>query len=178
MELDGKPLVRHAVDAAIDAGLAEIVVVLGHEADRVLEALGELPTICRTVINPRFGDGQSSSLAVGLQTASEESQAAVVLLADQPGVSAATVGALVRAFLAGRSRIVRVHYRDGPGPALLSREIWPEATHLRGDTGARVLIASHPDWVELVEVDDDAPIDVDTAEDAERLAQNAGPSRR
>ena len=44
-------------------------------------------------------------------------------------------------------------YEDGPGPSLLSREIYAEAGHLHGDVGARILIASHPEWVEEVAVD-------------------------
>ena len=57
----------------------------------------------------------------------------------------------------GRSRIVRIAYTDGPGPALLSREVYAEAGHLHGDIGARALMASHPDWVEEVVVPFHAP---------------------
>ena len=46
-------------------------------------------------------------------------------------------------------------YEDGPGPSLLSREIYAEAGHLHGDVGARILIASHPEWVEEVPVEGD-----------------------
>jgi CTP:molybdopterin cytidylyltransferase MocA len=74
-------------------------------------------------------------------------------------------------FNATRAKIVRATYLDGPGPALLSREIFAEAGHLHGDVGARVLIASHPDWVEEVSIDSDAPPDVDTPGDAGRLSR-------
>ncbi len=60
---------------------------------------------------------------------------------------------------------MRLRFADGPGPALLSREIYAEAGHLHGDVGARVLIASHPEWVEEVDVDRAAPHDIDTPED-------------
>jgi len=68
-----------------------------------------------------------------------------------------------------RAQIVRAAYRDGPGPALLSREIYAEAGHLRGDVGARVLMASHPDWVEEVAIDAEVPRDVDTPEDLDAI---------
>ncbi len=164
----GKPLVRHAVDALADAGVDEILVVLGHDAEAVQAALGPLPPGARIVPNPRHRDGQSTSLAAGLHAIDPASEGAVVLLADQPGVAAGDVRALVRAFLASRARITRLRYRDGPGPALLSREIYDLAGHLRGDAGARTLIASHPDWVEEVPVDATTPPDIDTPEDLDR----------
>jgi molybdenum cofactor cytidylyltransferase len=164
----GKPLVQHAVDAAAGAGLEEIVVVLGHDADRVRAALS-LPANACAIVNPRYGLGQSTSLAAGLEAAHPGSQAAVVLLADQPGVAAEHVRRLVDAFRPGRSRIVRLRFRDGPGPSLLSREVWDPARALEGDTGARTLIDAHPDWVEEVAIAEDAPLDVDTPEDADAL---------
>jgi molybdenum cofactor cytidylyltransferase len=167
-EVSGRPLVQHALDAAAEAGLDEIVVVLGHDAEAVEAAL-HLPPTARVVRNPRYAEGQSTSLATGLNAARAESEGAVVLLADQPGISAEHVRALVTAFRARRARIVRLSFRDGPGPALLSREIWAEATHLTGDTGARALVAEHPDWIEEIAVDEDAPPDVDTPADAEGL---------
>jgi CTP:molybdopterin cytidylyltransferase MocA len=169
LEVRGKPLVQHAVDAAAEAGLDEVVVVLGQDAEAIEEAV-RLPANARVVRNPRYVEGQSTSLAAGLNAADAESEGAVALLADQPGVTAEHVRALVAAFRATRARIVRLSFRDGPGPTLLSREIWAEAAHLTGDTGARALIAEHPDWVEEVAVDEDAPPDVDTPADAEGLA--------
>jgi CTP:molybdopterin cytidylyltransferase MocA len=88
-------------------------------------------------------------------------------MGDQPDVSAEVVRAVIAGFRETRKQIVRAAYRDGPGPSLLSREIYGEAGHLSGDVGARVLIASHPDWVENVPIDADAPRDVDTPADLE-----------
>ena len=160
----GRALAQHAIDAAAAAGLDEILVVTGHAAEAV-EATLQLPRNGRFVRNPHHRKGQSSSLAAALHEVAADSEATVVLMADQPGVAPEVITALVARFRATRRQIVRAAYRDGPGPALLSREIYAEAGHLHGDVGARVLIASHPDWVEDVEVDDDVPIDVDTPGD-------------
>ncbi len=164
LEIGGKPLVQHAVDAASGAGLDEIVVVLGHDAERVKAAL-HLPSNARTVMNPRYERGQSSSLAAGLEAADPASDGAIVLLADQPGITAAHVRALIDGFGARRPRIARLRFRDGPGPALLSHETWPEAMRLEGDTGARALMALHPEWIDDITLDEDAPLDLDTPED-------------
>jgi molybdenum cofactor cytidylyltransferase len=160
----GRPLAQHAVDALASAGIGELVVVTGHDADAVERALA-LPPQGRFVRNPDHDTGQSSSLTAGLHHLADDSEGAVVLLADQPGVTDAEVRALIDAFQRGRSRIVRIAYIDGPGPALLSREVYAEAGHLHGDVGARALVASHPDWVQEVAVPFIAPPDIDRPED-------------
>ncbi len=168
VELRGKPLVQHAVDAAAGAGLDEIVVVLGHDEDLV-RARVRLPAGARIVLNPDYELGQSTSLKAGLDAAADSSDAAVVLLADQPGITAEHIRALVDTFEARRSRIVRLRFNDGPGPSLLSRVVWDEARTLTADTGAREIIAAHPEWVEEVAVDGVVPVDVDRPADLDRL---------
>jgi len=117
------------------------------------------------VHNPAYRDGQATSLAAALHAVHDGSEAAVILLADQPGVTADDVRALMDGFRATRSQIVRLVFADGPGPALLSREIYAEAGHLHGDAGARVLMASHPEWVHEVHIDRPAPVDIDTPDE-------------
>jgi molybdenum cofactor cytidylyltransferase len=162
--VDGKPLAQHAIDAAAGAGLDEILVVTGHDAEAVEAAL-MLPAGGRFVRNASYRDGQATSLAAAFHEVADDSEGAVVLMADQPGVAPEVVTALVAGFRATRKQIVRASYRDGPGPSLLSREIYAEAGHLHGDVGARVLMASHPEWVEDVAIDADLPRDIDTRED-------------
>jgi len=168
LELDGKPLVQHVVDAAAAADLDEIVVVLGHEAGRVREAL-KLPENARTVENPDYPQGQSTSLATGLAAAHPSSEAALVLLGDQPDIPAKVLRELIAAWRESGARILRGRFRNAPGPALLSREVWGEISRLTGDTGARELIAAHPHWVQELAFESDAPPDVDTWQDYERL---------
>lgn len=168
-ELGGVPLVHHPIEALRNV-VDEVLVVTGHDAERVEAAL---PADVRIVRNERFRDGLATSLAAALDELPDDSEAAVVLLADQPGVGANDVKALVERFRATRARIVRLTYADGPGPALLSREIYAEAGHLRGDAGARVLMASHPEWVEDVGRPGSAPDDVDEPKDLRRLEDRA-----
>ena len=166
-EVGGKPLSQHAIDALTEAGVDELLVITGHDAEAVEAALS-LPDAGRFVRNPDHRKGQSSSLAAAFHVIADDSEATVVLMGDQPGVTGDDVRALIARFRATRSQIVRLKYSDGPGPALLSREIYAEAGHLHGDVGARVLMASHPEWIEEVDVDRPAPRDVDTPDDLER----------
>jgi molybdenum cofactor cytidylyltransferase len=142
-ELDGMPLVLHAVAAAA------------------------LPAEVGAVRNASFRDGQATSLAAAIHALDERSEAAVVLMADQPGIIGSDVRALIETFRTTRARIARLKFTDGPGPALLSREIYADAGHLHGDAGARVLMASHPGWVEEAAIDRPVPRDIDTRDDLE-----------
>jgi molybdenum cofactor cytidylyltransferase len=162
VEVDGKPLVRHAIEALEEAAVDELIVVVGHDSDAVR---GAIPDHAIVVENPDYRDGQATSLAAAFHAVNGASEAAVILLADQPGLTADDVTALIRGFRATRSQIVRLMFTDGPGPALLSREIYAEAGHLHGDAGARVLMASHPEWVHEVPLDKPAPRDIDTPQD-------------
>lgn len=171
--LEGKPLAQHAIDALAEAGVDELLVITGHDAEEVESGL-DLPGTGRFVRNPAYRDGQATSLAAALHEVSEDSEATVVLMADQPGIAADDVSALVDRFRATRKQIVRLRFTDGPGPSLLSREIYAEAGHLHGDVGARVLIASHPEWVEDIDVARPAPHDIDTPLDLERIRPRSG----
>ena len=165
--LRGKPLVQYAIDAASAAGVGEIVVVLGHDAVRVRDAL-ELPEEARVVVNERHADGQSTSLTAGLRALDPASEAALVLLADQPGIAARHVRALMTAFEADPPEILRIRFRDGPGPAILARSVWDEAMELSGDAGARALLDSEPKRARWLHVEEDAPPDIDVRDDLER----------
>ena len=165
--LRDKPLVQHAVDAASGGGVDEIVVVLGPDALRVRDGL-DLPEGGRFVVNERYADGQSTSLAAGLRALDPRTKGAVVLLADQPGIRARHVRSLVTAFETDPAEILRIRFRDGPGPAILARSVWDEAMALTGDVGARALIEAEPDRSRWLDVDEDAPADVDRRADLER----------
>jgi len=175
LPLAGRPLVRHAVDAALAAGLAEVVVVLGADAAAVGGALAGADERVRVVVNPRPESGQGTSLRCGLAALGAAVDGAAVLLGDQPAVGARLIAAVVAAFRAGSAPIVRPVYGDGtPGhPVVLAREVWPAAAALRGDEGARALLAAHPDWLAAVAIDGPPPADVDTPDDYTRALRGA-----
>ena len=165
----GLPLLQHVVNAASAAGLIDLVVVIGHAAEAVSSAIA-LPFGARALVNPRYAQGQSTSLAVGLAAMSPEAMAAVVLLGDQPEVRPDAILALMAVYAPGGPPILRAAYAGRPGhPVLLDRSLWPEASGLRGDGGARTLVARHPGGLGLVEVGGDPPEDVDTPDDLRRL---------
>lgn len=167
VRLRGKPLVQHAIDAAAGAGVSEVILVLGREADAVQASLTPSAPV-RIVRNPHFAEGQSTSITAGLTACDPKSGAAIVLLADQPGIRSEHVRALASSFVERPCDAVRLRFRDGPGPALLARSIWSEVMNLSGDVGARALLDARPELVRWVDVDEDTPRDVNTPEDLKR----------
>lgn len=167
-DLDGEPLVRHAARTLLDAGLSEVVVVLGHEADAVESALDGLDV--RTVRNPDYGAGLSTSVARGAAAVRDAgADAAVFLPGDMPGVDPATVDLLVDAYRAGLGTALAAAYGGRRGnPVLFDRGHFGALLAVDGDTGGRrVLLES--DGGALVETDDPGVVeDVDTTGDLRR----------
>lgn len=165
LDLDGRPLLQHVIDAAAAAGPEQIVVVLGY-AEREIRAALALPPSAVVAVNPDFATGQASSLRVGLAALTDSIARAVVLLGDQPRVSPEVIRAVAEA----PGPIARATYGGEPShPVAFDRAVWPELRAVDGDRGARDVIVAHADEVNAVEMGGDAPDDVDTDEDYRRL---------
>jgi molybdenum cofactor cytidylyltransferase len=173
---DGQALVRASVASVVAAGLDDVVVVLGRDAEAVAAALGEVPR-GRTVVNRRYAEGQSTSLRAGLDALRPGTEAVVMVLGDQPLPEPSPIGAVVAAFRQGRRPIVVTRYRDGRGhPVLFAASLFDELQAVTGDEGGRAVIARHPALVTEVVVDAPMPPDVDTWTDYEALTGRPPPS--
>lgn len=176
-EIGGKSLVRIAAEEALKSKARPVVVVTGHQRERVQTALEGLDVTI--VHNPDFADGLSTSLKSGLTALPDEVDGALVLLADMPRVDAKLIDALIGAFDPARGALVVVPTFDGKrgNPVLWSRRFFSDLMALQGDVGARHLIGSHADAVTDVAVSGDAALtDVDTP-DALRTVRAAVESR-
>jgi molybdenum cofactor cytidylyltransferase len=161
LELDGSPLLQHVIDALSASGVDEVVVVLGHEADRVGATL-RFPPGVRTVFNPDHRSGQSTSLAAGLDALPADSDVAVIVLGDQPRLTTAAIRKVLDAFRASAVPIARAMWDGTPGhPVVAARSEWDRFRGVRGDTGARDVIAATPGVLEI-EMGEGPPTDVDT----------------
>ena len=159
----GKPLVRHAVEAALGSAAETVIVVTGKGASAVRQAITPLTPLF--VENHDYSKGLSTSLKCGLRQVPDGCDGALVLLGDMPGVTSALLDKLVAAFdpAEGRAICVATHHGKRGNPVLWSRRFFPEIMALEGDVGARHLIAQNGELVCEVEADDDAPLaDIDT----------------
>ena len=171
---NGKPLVTHATEAALAAGAAPVIVVLGASADEIRPALSHLSGITVT-INAGWASGLASSLTSGLRAAMHDTtwDGVIAMLADQPLVDAPLLRRIIAEFAAG-ARIVASGYAGVPGvPALFGREHVPDLLSLTGDTGAGPWLRSRGREAAIVPLDD-AVFDVDTPADVRRLDDRQG----
>jgi CTP:molybdopterin cytidylyltransferase MocA len=162
----GRPLVEHALAAALGSGLAPVLLVVGDRAGLVAAAA---PPAVEVVHNEAWTSGIASSLRALLRALEPgPTEAVVVGLADQPLVGAAAFRRVAAAYDAG-ARLAAATYGGVRGnPVMIAREHWPEAAGLSGDEGARVLLRTHP--VAEVPCDDTGdPTDIDTASDLAAL---------
>lgn len=165
LELEGRPLLQHVLDAASAASPAQIVVVLGHFASEI-EASIELPAGAGVTINHDYATGQASSLRAGIGALGERLARAVIVLGDQPRVTTDAI----RAVALAAGPIARATYGAAPGhPVAFDRELWPQLTAVDGDRGARDLLERHASRVTPVELGGEPPSDVDTDDDYRRL---------
>jgi molybdenum cofactor cytidylyltransferase len=174
-EVRGQPLLRHAADAALASSASPVIAITGSDADIVEGALSGLPV--RFVRNPDFRTGLSASLIAGINAIPKECDGAVILLGDMPSVSAQLIDKLIAAFDPAEDRAICVatHRHKRGNPVLWSSAFFPEIRALRGDVGAKSLLAAHADLVCEVEAPDDGPLsDIDTPE---ALAAYAGGTR-
>ncbi|MBO6783764.1 MAG: molybdopterin-binding/glycosyltransferase family 2 protein [Alphaproteobacteria bacterium] len=169
--VDGKPMARHAIDAALDAGCNPVIVVTGHAADDVQAALGEDVTY---VHNPDYAEGLSTSLRAGVTALPENCDGAVVALGDMPRITAEHMRSLMQAHDTDEGHLICVPTWKGKrgNPVLWDRRFFDDMTDLGGDVGAKHLIGTNEDLVIEVPLDDDAIVtDVDSPDALERLAE-------
>jgi molybdenum cofactor cytidylyltransferase len=175
-DIDGAPLVRRVAEAVTAAGLAETVVVTGHEHEKIEAALAGLPL--RVVRNRDFANGLSTSLKTGIAALGAGIDGVLVCLGDMPGVDSALVARLVAAFAPDRGKDIVIPVRGGRrgNPVLIGKRHFAAIRKLEGDVGARDLILARAEAVAEAEAGGDgAFVDLDTPEAlAEYRARRAG----
>jgi 4-nitrophenyl phosphatase len=174
LDWGGVPLVAHAADEALAAGLVPVVVVLGCEAESVGAAVGERPV--QVAMSWRWEEGLSTSVRAGLAALPPEAEAAILMQCDQPLLTASLLQAMVDRFEETGAAVVHpAHAGRRSTPTLFARRLFPELAALEGDVGGRAVVAAHPGEAATVEViDPDVLADIDTPADYERLLKIRG----
>lgn len=164
----GSTVLEQVVSRLLAAPLDEIVVVVGCQAEVMRSRLLRYPV--KLVDNPNYREGMSSSLRCGLLAISPHCRGVLIVLGDQPRVSAATVRQIIAAFRRVGKGIVAPVYRGQRGhPVLLDIAYRPEMMALHGDVGCKAILERYAAEVLEVEVESPAILqDVDDRQDYER----------
>jgi len=160
--LDGKALVRHVAEAALESACVSTTIVTGHMAEEVSAALAGLDV--DLVHNPDFALGLSTSLQAGLEALADDIDAAVILLGDMPKITAGSIDMLCEAYDPARSALIIVPTHAGKrgNPVLWSKRYFNELMRIRGDVGARQLISEFSEAVVELELGAEIAFDIDT----------------
>jgi CTP:molybdopterin cytidylyltransferase MocA len=170
LEVDGRPMVRHAIEAASEGGCHQVVVVYAsEEVKQAVDGAAEL------IHNPKAADGMSTSLRAGLENLRSDMEAALVVLGDQPLVGSRAVSVLLRSWRREGSRpaVAMAGSSDKQRwtpPVVLSRELWPDLLSLAGDAGARQLLDKQPELLDVVPAAG-RPDDIDTPDDYAKIVR-------
>ena len=150
------------------ASLDEIVVVLGRAADEIRERVdfGN----ARVVDNPVFSEGCSSSYRAGIAALNTQSEALMIILGDQPGITPEIINMLAESWRNEEAPIALCSYRGRRGhPMIFAQSMFDQLVDLHGDKAAWKLVDANSDSLQEVHVDLDFPDDINTSEDFERL---------
>lgn len=175
VSLCGRRVIEWVLAAALGSNLDHVVLVLGHEHERIQRALFSTtaPAKCEVVLNRDYRNGQSTSLRTGLLSVRQDFPSAMFLLGDQPLVDSAFINLLLERFAASEKPIcVPTHRGTRGNPTLFARSFYPRLLKLAGDRGARDLIAAHADQVLAVEIPDARVfLDIDRPQDVAPTAR-------
>jgi molybdenum cofactor cytidylyltransferase len=169
-KIGGRPLVRIVVEAVLASRAQPVLVVTGHQRERVEAALAGLPVTF--VYNPHFAEGLGTSLKAGIAALPAAADGAVVCLGDMPQVDGALVDRLLGAFDPDKGALVVIPTIEGKrgNPVVWSRRFFPDLMAVEGDIGARHLIGRYAEAVAEVPLSGKAAlIDVDTPEALEAV---------
>jgi CTP:molybdopterin cytidylyltransferase MocA len=168
LPLDGDTFVSRIVGTFRAAGVEDVVVVVGHDADRVAGVLGAMDPPPRVVFNPGYETGQLSSILAGLRAIDRPGVTAMLMtLVDVPLVSAETVRAVLTRYRSTSAPVVRpVHGGRHGHPVLLDRSLFGLIRAANPTRGAKPIVRAHASALGDVEVlDEGSFIDIDTPDE-------------
>jgi molybdenum cofactor cytidylyltransferase len=172
LPLGESTVLEQTITSVRGAEVNEIVLVLGASAEAICRQLPlSLLKGLKVVVNQAYGEGMSSSLRAGISALDQRSEAALIILGDQPFIRSQTMDQVVRAYRRDQAQIVIPAFHGTRGnPVLLDRSVFSEVMVLEGDTGCRAIFSNHLEGIAKVEVEDEGILlDIDDPDDYDRL---------
>ncbi len=169
-QLHRKPLLQHALAAAQVACEGRVYIVVGHDQSAIIRASAGLCD--NIVINPDYEKGIGTSIAAGIRAARENTDAILILLADQPLITATHIANIIESWSGTDNEIVASSFDDTFGPPILfPSKAFDKLCDLCGDAGARKILSDSAFVLRSVDFPA-ARFDVDTPQDLEDLERN------
>jgi molybdenum cofactor cytidylyltransferase len=184
LPLRDRPVLAHVLDAVLASQARPVILLLGHQAELVRANIASYVTHpdVSVIENLHYLQGMSTSMRLGIQSLQingytkspdKEVDSALVLLGDQPLITAHDIDTLIATYRTTKKRIVAPTYKGKRGnPILFDASLFPELSEVTGDEGGRSVLERHRDEIATVEMGNPlANIDVDTWEAYPRVVE-------
>ncbi|MCH8988583.1 MAG: nucleotidyltransferase family protein [Chloroflexi bacterium] len=168
-------LLEYQLRSLLDAGVQQVVVVLGHDADRI-KPIVEATDGASWALNPDYLQGKTTSLKTGVAALAIQQVSDVLLLnVDQPR-NEDTVRTLLERHLASSYRItIPTHGGKGGHPILIAAELLPELAEIEEESqGLKAVVRRHAEATERFELDDPSVLwDLNTPEQYQKALDSS-----
>ncbi len=179
LEWEGRTILQRVLENLSRSRVDEVILVLGHEAERIVQTLDTRRV--KVVINKNYKAGMISSIQQGLINLNDTAEAFFIVLADQPAIGPEVFDRLIDEFrgILPKKSIILPAYRGRRGhPALFSAKYRQEALGITGDVGFRQVLEEHPEEILTVEMETDSILqDIDTPEDYRTQVKTNSPEK-
>ena len=171
LNLGKSNIINATIDNLLKSEIYELIIVLGHEAQKIENSLSTQDKRIKFVTNKNYREGMSTSIKCGVLTTSQESEAFLIALGDQPLISPKVINRLIEKYQSSDVGIVTVMHQSLRGhPVLISKKYVKEILSLNGDIGARDLLKKHLDDTTIINIESSEEFfDIDRIQDYEEL---------
>ena len=164
LPLEQGTVLEQTIDNFLNSKVDEVIVVVGNRAEEMTNLIANRPVV--VAVNPVYRHGMSTSIVAGLSFISDETQAVMLALADQPFVDTQTINHIIEAFRTHNKGIAIPVYQGRRGhPVIFAIKYKEKLLRLKGDIGGREIIDQHPSDILEVPVNcEGICIDIDTVD--------------
>ncbi len=173
LPVGGMTMLQQTISNLLNCPLSGIVVVLGHEAEKIQPLIQAYPVV--VVINRDFEKGMSSSIRCAMEQLEPSCGSVLIALGDQPFIQGRIVNRLIDEYLGSDKGIAYpIHAGKRGHPIILDRKYEDEIKLLEGDIGCRQILEAHPEDHLAVEVEDERILwDIDSPADYNLLVKGS-----
>ena len=171
----GEALLVKLIKSVCDSDVGQVIVVIGHEAEKIRRKLNSFPL--SFVYNPNFSEGMTTSIKSGVKEVSPDCDGYMICLADMPFINTSEINKLIHAYAQNRIKknrliVIPVYQGHRGNPVLFSTEFREDILEHKMEYGCKGVIMNNFESVKEIEMDDDSMLlDVDTLEDYQRATE-------
>ena len=171
----GEALLVKLIKSVCDSDVGQVIVVIGHEAEKIRRKLNNFPL--SFVYNPNFSEGMTTSIKSGVKEVSPDCDGYMICLADMPFINTSEINKLIHAYAQNRIKekrliVIPVYQGHRGNPVLFSTEFREDILEHKMEYGCKGVIMNNFESVKEIEMDDDSMLlDVDTLEDYQRATE-------